>query len=160
MFGKAGVRVVQRAGPAWLLAGAAILILTPGWSQEPAPQSTKPSVKVEKMPVRQTGEVAGKDLYLDHCAVCHGAEGKGNGPAAPALRTAPPDLTLLAKHNNGKFPAARIVHILDSEPGAVVHGSHEMPIWGPLFRRMGPDANLGHLRALNVSRYIESMQVK
>lgn len=160
MFNTVRVHATQRVVLVWLLAGGAIFFVSPAWCQEPAPQASKPSVKVEKVPVRQTGAVSGKELYLDHCAVCHGTDGKGSGPAAPALKTAPPDLTLLAKNNGGKFPSTHIVHILDSNPGAAVHGSQEMPIWGPIFRRMGPDPNLGHLRALNVSRYIESMQAK
>jgi putative copper export protein/mono/diheme cytochrome c family protein/peroxiredoxin len=38
----------------------------------------------------------GLQLYGEHCAVCHGAEGYGDGPAAAALRPRPADLT--AKH--------------------------------------------------------------
>jgi hypothetical protein len=113
----------------WLLTEAAIAFFVPVWSQEPSPQAGNPNVKVEKVPVRQTGTVSGKELYLDHCAVCHGADGKGNGPAAPALKTAPPNLTLLAKNNGGKFPSMHVVNILDSNPGGAVHGSQEMPIW-------------------------------
>ena len=144
----------------WLLAGAAIAFFVPVWSQEPTPQGVTPNVKVEKVPVRQTGAISGKELYLDHCAVCHGVNGKGNGPAVLALKTPPPDLTLLAKNNGGKFPSMHVVNILDSDPGAAVHGSQEMPIWGPIFRKLGPDPNLGHLRVLNVTKYIESMQAK
>jgi putative copper resistance protein D len=38
----------------------------------------------------------GLRLYSEHCAVCHGAEGYGDGPAAAGLRPRPADLT--AKH--------------------------------------------------------------
>jgi putative copper resistance protein D len=38
----------------------------------------------------------GLQLYGDHCAVCHGSEGYGDGPAAAGLRPPPADLT--AKH--------------------------------------------------------------
>ena len=48
--------------------------------------------------------VRGPDLYHAHCAACHGPEGKGNGPAAAALKTKPADLTILTKNNGGKFP--------------------------------------------------------
>jgi hypothetical protein len=53
-----------------------------------------------------------------------------------------------------------VLDILDSDPGGPVHGSPEMPNWGPIFRKLGPDPSLGHLRALNVTKYIESMQAK
>src|SRR5690606_4649488 len=31
----------------------------------------------------------GKALYAQHCAACHGADGKGDGPAAKGLEPAP-----------------------------------------------------------------------
>jgi len=38
----------------------------------------------------------GLQLYGEHCAICHGAEGYGDGPAAAGLRPRPADFT--AKH--------------------------------------------------------------
>jgi mono/diheme cytochrome c family protein len=35
----------------------------------------------------------GARVFAQRCAVCHGPEGKGNGPAAPSLRPRPRDLT-------------------------------------------------------------------
>ena len=35
----------------------------------------------------------GKDLYQTNCASCHGKSGKGDGPAAAGLPSAPSDLT-------------------------------------------------------------------
>src|SRR3974377_2575154 len=116
MFSKTG-HARRRVILTWLLAGAAIVFFIPVWSQEPSPQAGNANDKGEKVPVRQTGAVSGKELYLDHCAVCHGVDGKGNGPAAPALKTAPPDLTLLAKNNGGKFPSTDIIKLPESKPG-------------------------------------------
>ena len=36
----------------------------------------------------------GQRLYAQRCAVCHGPDGRGNGPAAPSLIPRPRDLTL------------------------------------------------------------------
>ena len=36
---------------------------------------------------------AGKALYVKNCLSCHGAEGKGNGPAAKDLEKSPGDLS-------------------------------------------------------------------
>ena len=49
----------------------------------------------------------GKDNFEADRAVCHGKEGKGDGPAAPAMKSPVPDLTTMAKRNNGKFDSAR-----------------------------------------------------
>jgi mono/diheme cytochrome c family protein len=37
---------------------------------------------------------AGKRIYAQRCAVCHGPDGRGNGPAAPSLIPRPRDFTL------------------------------------------------------------------
>lgn len=43
---------------------------------------------------------AGKATYDAKCASCHGSTGKGDGPAATALPTKPPDMTLPAYWKN------------------------------------------------------------
>jgi len=134
---------------------ATFAFLTPARSQD---QASKP--KVQKVPVQQTNEVSGSQLFHSYCAVCHGQDGKGNGPAAAALKSAPANLTLLTKNNGGKFPADHVKHILSTNSEYAVHGSPDMPIWGPIFRRMGSDQNLGYLRAQNLTEYIRSIQEK
>jgi mono/diheme cytochrome c family protein len=47
---------------------------------------------------------AGKAEFQSSCASCHGADGKGKGPVSEQLKVASPDLTILAKKNNGVFP--------------------------------------------------------
>jgi mono/diheme cytochrome c family protein len=73
----------------------------------------------------------GRALYERHCATCHGAEARGNGPMAPALLLQPPSLRdLSARH--GVFPITRIVTRIDGRDPLVSHGS-PMPIYGPFF---------------------------
>jgi cytochrome c553 len=36
----------------------------------------------------------GTRLYARHCAVCHGPDGRGNGPAAPSVLPRPRDFTI------------------------------------------------------------------
>jgi mono/diheme cytochrome c family protein len=106
--------------------------------------------------------LAGRDSFEFYCASCHGTTGTGNGPVASSLKTAPADLTLLARRNGRTFPRQRVVSLLKGEePGmAAVHGSSEMPVWGPVFRFLDPSDARVKLRLENVVAYIETLQVK
>ena len=54
-----------------------------------------PPPKVVKKSATSISSVAGADTFREYCAVCHGIGGRGNGPAASALKVPPPDLTML-----------------------------------------------------------------
>ncbi len=70
----------------------------------------------------------GKREYDNNCAVCHGRDGKGNGPYVELLKRSPPDLTTMAKRNGGVFPVAKSYEVIEGAgPG---HGTRDMPIWG------------------------------
>lgn len=73
---------------------------------------------------------AGQREYMNRCAVCHGQSAKGDGGAIDILKTAPADLTVLAKKNGGVFPVERINAVIDGRQLVKGHGSRDMPIWG------------------------------
>lgn len=103
----------------------------------------------------------GQALFQAYCASCHGKDGKGSGPAAPALKAKPADLTVIGKNSGGKFPSERIQKIISGdEQVKSAHGSREMPIWGPIFSQIAWDQDLGRVRVFNVAKYIESLQGK
>jgi mono/diheme cytochrome c family protein len=104
--------------------------------------------------------VKGQDLFRAHCAACHGLEGKGGGPVAPALKAKVPDLTLLAKNNAGKFPFMRVRSWIAGDEVLQSHGSREMPIWGPIFHQIESDQDFGNVRLQNLTKYLESIQQK
>jgi mono/diheme cytochrome c family protein len=115
----------------------------------------------EKSPLARTSDLSGAEMYRNYCASCHGIDGKGGGPAAPALRRVPPDLTGISARNKGQYPDFRITHIIDGYEIAAFHGSHEMPIWGDYFRENETrDEALIKLREHNLVEYIRSMQQK
>lgn len=51
--------------------------------------------------------------YAQFCVACHGASGKGDGPAAAGLTPRPTDLTQLARRNGGSFPRLRVMARID-----------------------------------------------
>jgi hypothetical protein len=72
-----------------------------------------------------------------------------------------PDLTTLARRNNGKFSASDVQgHITGTDRMVPAHGSADMPVWGPVFRALSGDEAGRTLRLTNLVRYIESMQQK
>lgn len=71
----------------------------------------------------------GRDVYVTHCATCHGSTGHGNGPMADVLSVAPTDLTGLAARNGGVFPTAGVVQRVDGSDVVLPHGD-PMPWWG------------------------------
>jgi mono/diheme cytochrome c family protein len=125
-----------------------------------AARAQEPPKTVKTVPVHSTRAIAGKDLFREFCAVCHGTAGKGDGPAASALKTPPADLTQISARNGGKFPEAKIQHIINGDADSpVAHGSKDMPVWGNIFQHMGAQ-DLGAVRVYNLVKYLEEMQAK
>lgn len=102
---------------------------------------------------------SGVEMYKAYCAACHGADGKGHGPAAPAMKVMPTDLTVLAKNNGGKFPVKNVEDVLRFGSPLASHGSADMPTWGATFRVMGDEA-ITKMRISNLIDYMETLQVK
>ena len=92
----------------------------------------------QRLPPLGIQSMTGHDLFDFYCASCHGRDGRGGGPVAPALKTPPPDLTKLAASRGGRFPRATVTTLLTTgAPMLVVHGPVEMPVWGPNLQGAG-----------------------
>jgi len=119
---------------------------------------------VKKTTIPRTSAASGEEMFNTYCAVCHGKDAKGNGPAAAALKVPPDDLTTLAQRHGGKFPGDYVATVLRSGvQEAKAHGSKDMPIWGPLFASLGNGSTASPevaQRIHNLSQYIESLQAK
>jgi mono/diheme cytochrome c family protein len=135
-----------------VLVVVAAFALTSGAQEEP-------KKTIQHAPMKSTSPASGKEMYTNYCAVCHGTEGKGNGPAADALKTPPADLTVLSKNNGGKYPALKVGSAIRGDAEVAAHGSKEMPVWGQLFRSMsaGQPAQVDQ-RIANLISYIKSLQ--
>jgi hypothetical protein len=116
------------------------------------------SAQEEKYPPVES--VDAHAIFRAYCAPCHGLDGKGHGPAASALNSKVADLTLLTKHARGQFPSNRVRNVLEGTQTPAAHGSHEMPVWGPVFHQVEADQDLGSVRVQNLVIYIESLQRK
>jgi mono/diheme cytochrome c family protein len=84
---------------------------------------------------QKVGEtVSGVAEYRTYCAVCHGQDGRGDGPLANDLRVRPADLTLIAKRNNARYPDDKVRRLIDGRSLVKGHGPSDMPVWGDAFR--------------------------
>jgi len=142
------------------ISGAAVLVMIAAFAvgqQAPAQSSTQ----VRHVPITNTPSNSGKEMFSSYCAVCHGTQGKGDGPAASAMKTPPNDLTVLAQKNGGKYPAAHVAAVIRGQATTPSHGTQEMPIWGPLLSSVsqGHQAEVQQ-RITNLVNYIEGLQAK
>ena len=78
----------------------------------------------------------GKSEFMGSCAICHGADAKGDGKYAEYLAVKPADLTQLTAKNNGEFPFTYVYQIIDGRKMPGAHGLESaMPIWGHAFTK-------------------------
>lgn len=110
----------------------------------------------------------GKREFEANCASCHGVTGKGNGTVAELLRKSPPDLTALAKNNQGVFPMARLYDIIEGA-NVPAHGTRDMPVWGRDYRIKDAEyymdvpydaEGLVRARILALLEYLNRLQVR
>jgi mono/diheme cytochrome c family protein len=120
--------------------------------------SAQEKPKIKTAPIERVAPSDGAQMYQSYCAPCHGKEGRGDGPAAAALKKAPADLTTLNARNGGTFPTVRVSRFIEGADETAAHGSREMPIWGRLFRDLGPDPGIAQLRVSALSDYLKSIQ--
>jgi len=141
------------------LAVTLAMLFTLAIAQQPAPTQSAPVVK--HVPISKASPNSGKEMFNSYCAVCHGTDGKGSGPAAPAMKTQPTDLTALAKNSGGKYPASHVAAVIRGQATTPSHGSQDMPIWGPLFSSIsqGHEGQVQQ-RIANLTGYIETLQAK
>jgi mono/diheme cytochrome c family protein len=113
-----------------LAALAHALVVGCGGSQESGTSSPGASpaatTQTPPQPATDTGAVAadpvahGKQVYEARCVLCHGPEGKGDGPASAALNPKP------RNHTDGAYMNSRT----DEQLLDVIHnGKGAMPAW-------------------------------
>jgi hypothetical protein len=111
---------------------------------------------------RYVEEPSGREVYLRHCASCHGETGRGDGPVAQTLRRPPSDLTAIARNAGGRFDERHVMQVIDGRALVAEHGDRAMPVWGVVFEEElegEPYAGYtGLLRSRNLTDYLRSIQ--
>jgi len=103
-------------------------------------------------------DYSGGELFQTFCASCHGETGRGDGPVAPGLAVAVPDLTTISRRY-GEFPAARIRETVDGRGGIEAHGVRSMPVWGYEFwLEEGADAEAERQMHETIDRLVEYLR--
>lgn len=116
--------------------------------------------QIRQVPVSRADPTSGAEMFRAYCAPCHGLDGRGNGPAAAALKKPPTDLTELALRNNGKYPELKVFNAIVGDTNITAHGSKEMPVWGEVLRSLSRDEAMAKMRISNLTRYVETLQKK
>jgi mono/diheme cytochrome c family protein len=152
---------MRRLGP--VLVASCLVAAVPAATEDRPGQALPPPTLAPAAPQPSAVEgVAGAYTFRTHCASCHGADGKGEGPMAANLRFRPPDLTLVAKRNGGSFPAERVQRIVDGRNPLKGHGGSDMPIWGDAFKNADTGYDEAHVKARvqSVVDYLKTIQVR
>jgi len=111
-------------------------------------------------------ESSGRQDFIQNCAGCHGADGKGHGEQAYLIANANakvPDLTMLSKSNGGKFPTRRVYKSIDGRNGIPSHERFDMPFWGTEFQPEGQEFTRASnsqvkKRIMRIVDYIKTIQ--
>ena len=106
----------------------------------------------------------GAEDFAAYCSTCHGAAGRGDGPAAAGLPQKPANLAQLSARNGGKFPATRVMGKIWGYTGGT--GDHAvMPEFAALLDSDlvpydGGDgiATPTPVRLVQISEYLETLQ--
>jgi mono/diheme cytochrome c family protein len=111
--------------------------------------------------------VIGQEEFRNHCAACHGLEGRGDGPIGQILKNPAPNLAQISERNGGKYPVEKVYQTIEGSAVVAAHGTRDMPLWGNRYRTMTkpvtPDQmsaadDLAQQRILSLVYYIGTLQ--
>ena len=98
----------------------------------------------------------GRRLYVSYCLLCHGIEGKGDGPLAKAMKINPADLTTTVRSRSDTV----LLKIITGEGGQTITGrdrhnliSDTMPEWKNIFDKTQINSLIAYLRFMGRSKH-------
>ena len=123
-----------------------------------------PLISTTRAVAQETEVIAGGELeYQNHCAICHGVDGRGRGIMAKFLTISPSNLTQLTKKTAGRFLFWQVYRVIDGREQIRGHGTREMPIWGARFQTEAGGSDPGSRsqvsgRILSLVFYLQHIQ--
>ncbi|MDH5766369.1 MAG: cytochrome c, partial [Gammaproteobacteria bacterium] len=98
----------------------------------------------------------GRRLFVSYCQLCHGPDGKGNGPLAKAMKISPADLTTTVRSRSDTI----LTKIITGEGRQTITGrdrhnllSEAMPEWKNVFDPSQVKALIAYLRFLSRAKH-------
>jgi len=98
----------------------------------------------------------GRRLYVSYCLLCHGIDGKGDGPLAKAMQISPADLTTTVRSRSDTI----LIKIITGEGRQTITGrdrhnllSEAMPEWSDVFSESQVKALIAYLRFLGNTKH-------
>lgn len=98
----------------------------------------------------------GRRLYVSYCQLCHGTDGRGDGPLAKAMKITPSDLNTTVRSRSDTI----LTKIITGEGRQTITGrdrhnllSEAMPEWKDVFNESQVKALIAYLRFLGRSKH-------
>ncbi len=85
---------------------------------KPSAQAAVPDRFADIMSPSSKTIAQGKNLFMNQCVACHGANGEGDGPAAAALKPKPRDFHSAKGWINGRMASGMFKTLTDGIPGS------------------------------------------
>jgi len=114
------------------------------------------AVSVPEAAAKPPPAYEGRRLYVSYCQLCHGTDGKGDGPLAKVMQISPADLTTTVRSRSDTI----LMKIITGEGRQTITGrdrhnllSDSMPEWKDVFSEPQVRALIAYLRFLGSSKH-------
>jgi len=114
------------------------------------------AVNVPEVTANPPPAYEGRRLYVSYCQLCHGTDGKGDGPLAKVMKISPADLTTTVRSRSDTI----LMKIITGEGRQTITGrdrhnllSESMPAWKDVFSESQVRALIAYLRFLGSTKH-------
>ena len=115
-----------------------------------------PQVAADSLDVELPAAFEGRRLYVSYCQLCHGTDGRGDGPLAKAMKISPADLNTTVRSRSDTI----LIKIITGEGRQTITGrdrhnllSDAMPEWKDVFSRSQVKELIAYLRFFGRSKH-------